>query len=128
MDNITHLLQTSNFAIEAAPLEAEEVGNLLTMLYIEESPPMEIISGDSTDLKTVSQAEAEAVQALLISDTRDSASMSMSRTVPRSSLPYIETRKAPVSEDLVSLCCQYAEKITWSLGVIHRSSAWYTRI
>lgn len=92
---------TSNFAIEAAPLEAEEVGNLLTMLYIEESPPMEMISGDSTELKTVSQAEAEAVQALLISDTRDSATMPMARRVPRSSLPYIETRKAPVSEDLV---------------------------
>lgn len=92
---------TSNFAIEAAPLEAEEVGNLLTMLYVEESPPMEMISGDSTDLKTVSQAEAEAVQALLISDTRDSATMPMARRVPRSSLPYIETRKAPVSEDLV---------------------------
>jgi hypothetical protein len=97
------------------------------MLYVEESPPMEMISGDSTDLKTVSQAEAEAVQALLISDTRDSATMPMARRVPRSSLPYIETRKAPVSEDLVSLC-RYAEKITWSLDVIHRSSAWYTPI
>lgn len=92
---------TSNFAIEAAPPEAEEVGNLLTMLYIEESPPMEMISGDSTDLKTVSQAEAEAVQALLVSDTRDSATMPVARRASRSSLPYIETRKAPVTEDLV---------------------------
>lgn len=64
---------------------------------------MEIISGDSANLKTVSQAEAEAVQALLVSDAHNSATMPMARRGSRSSLPYIETRKAPVSEDLVSL-------------------------
>ncbi|KAG2132895.1 uncharacterized protein EDB93DRAFT_889885 [Suillus bovinus] len=83
------------------PPEAEQVGNLLAQLYIEEGPSTSVVHDDSANLRTVSQAEAEAVQALLVQDTRDRVIMPVAHRVQRASLPYIDTRKAPVSEDLV---------------------------
>jgi len=121
-DNIIRRPQISDVATEAPQPEAEQVGNLLAKLYIEESPSVDVVHDDSANLQTVSQAEAEAVQTLLVSDARDRVIMPMARRVSRSSLPYIETRKAPVSEDIVSLYW-YAEKNSCSLGVVHRSSA-----
>ncbi|KAG2345986.1 hypothetical protein BDR05DRAFT_960297 [Suillus weaverae] len=91
------IVSISDVAAEATQPEAEQVGNLLAQLYIEESPCISVAHDDSANLQTVSQAEAEAVQALLVSDT----TMPTALIVPRSSLPHIETRKAPVSEDLV---------------------------
>ncbi|KAG2364336.1 hypothetical protein BDR07DRAFT_1401840 [Suillus spraguei] len=88
----------SDVATEATQPKAEQVGNLLAQLYIEESPSTDVAQDNSVVLQTVSRAEAEAVQALLVSDTRDRVIIPVAR---RSSLPYIETRKAPVSEDLV---------------------------
>lgn len=95
------LFSISDVATEAAQPKAEQVGSLLAQLYIEESPSTDIAQDNSVNLQTVSRTEAEAVQALLVSDTRDRVIMPMASIVSRSSLPYIETRKAPVSEDLV---------------------------
>lgn len=116
-DSIIHRPQISDVAPEAAQPEAEQVGNLLAQLYIEQAPSTAVVHDDSANFRTISQAEAEAVQALLVSDTYDSPSTSIAHPVGRSSLPYIETRKAPVSSDLASVF-RYAEKNTWSLGVV----------
>jgi hypothetical protein len=89
---------------QASQPEAERIGNILAQLYIEDSRPTEadIIvhrsSVPSANLKTVSQEEDEAVQSLLASETR--MIMPSVSGLPRSS-PFVEAKKAPVSEDLV---------------------------
>ena len=89
---------------QAPQPEAERIGNILAQLYIEDSRPAESditvhrSSVPSVNLKTVSQEEDEDVQSLLASETR--MIMPSVSGLPRSS-PFIEAKKAPVSEDLV---------------------------
>ncbi|KAG1747729.1 uncharacterized protein EDB91DRAFT_42541 [Suillus paluster] len=89
-------------ATEATRPEVEQVGNLLAQLYVEDTPSTTIVHDHPANLQTVSQAEAEDVEALLVSDAHERAIMPM--MISRgsgSSLPFVEAKKAPVSEDLV---------------------------
>ena len=85
---------------EAAQPEAELVGNLLVQLYTEERST-DVVHDHSVNLQTVSQAEAEAVQALLDSETFDNMVTPSVSKLPGSSLPVIETRTENVSKDMV---------------------------
>ena len=87
--------QIGDIEPQASQPEAERIGNILAQLYIEDSRPTE---SDTVNLKTVSQEEDKAVQSLLASETR--MIMPSVSGLPRSS-PFIEAKKALVSEDLV---------------------------
>jgi len=90
--------------------EAEQVGNLLSQIYIEDSRPATDVvhhlePSQDANLRTVTQAEDEAVQARLISDSdpRNRPMVPSIFGIPRSS-PLVTTSKALVTEDMVRFC------------------------
>jgi hypothetical protein len=122
-----HSSQIREIEAETTQPEVERLGNVLARLYDSRSTDVVHDPGHSqaANLRTVSKAEADAVQALLDSDAHNKMIVPSVSGAHSSSPPFVGARKAPVSEDMVRFY-QYTEL---SDGAhYYRSRGWYTRI
>jgi len=114
-------LSPSGNAFKSSPLDSIAGKRpILAQLYNDDSRPTDTVHNPepsrAANLFTVSQAEAEAVQALLDLEAHNRMITPSGSGVPRSSSLSVEAKKGPVSEDMVRFY-QFTDTNIWLWGV-----------